>query len=72
MNKTIAIQFIEHFCEGNIEQLALLLSSELCFRGPLYQFNNADEYIATKVDPAEVAQSFDFGSVKEVHQVEEI
>ena len=36
------------------EQLALLLSSELCFRGPLYQFNNADEYIEVlRQDPPE-------------------
>lgn len=54
MNKAIAIQFVEYFCEGNIDQLALLLSSEFYFHGPLCQFNNANAYIeALRQDPPE-------------------
>lgn len=40
-----AVRFVECFCTADIEGVEALLSPALRFRGPLFQFNNRDDYI---------------------------
>ena len=44
-NREIAIQLLENFCAGRIEELTKLLAENLKFRGPLYQFDHRDAYL---------------------------
>jgi len=55
-HQELAIEFIKKFCAGDIEGLALLLSENLQFKGPLFQFNSREAYLLSlKQDPAQPA-----------------
>lgn len=50
----IAEQFIKFFCKGNIDSLAGLLSENLRFQGPLFNFDSREAYLkALHDDPPE-------------------
>lgn len=51
-NREIAIQFLERFCAGRIDELTELLVQNLKFRGPLYQFDHRADYLACLRDDA--------------------
>ena len=44
-NRDVAIEFVKHFCAGEINDLVPLLAAELQFTGPFYQFGSADAYL---------------------------
>jgi hypothetical protein len=46
-NQEVALEFIERFCAGDINGIEHLLSADLRFRGPFYEFNSAEEYITS-------------------------
>ncbi len=49
----LALKYMEIFFSGeNIEELRHLFAEDLTFRGPLYEFNSAQDYIhSLKLDP---------------------
>ena len=49
----LALRYMEIFFSGeNIEELSHLFAEEFTFRGPLYEFNSAQDYISfLKSDP---------------------
>jgi len=51
----LALKYMEIFFSGeNIEELRPLFAEDLTFRGPLYEFNSAEDYIdSLKLDPPE-------------------
>jgi len=44
-NKSTALEFINAFCETDLEALESLLSEDLQFVGSFFQFNTREEYI---------------------------
>ena len=45
-NREIALLFLNRFCAGDIEGLVPLLTADLQFQGPLFEFDTADEYLS--------------------------
>ncbi len=65
----LALKYMEIFFSGeNIEELEHLFAEDLTFRGPLYEFNSAEDYIdSLKSDPLrefayEIISSFENSS----------
>jgi hypothetical protein len=65
----LALKYMEIFFSGeNIEELRHLFAEDLTFRGPLYEFNSAEDYIdSLKSDPPqgfayEILSSFENSS----------
>ena len=51
-NRQVALEFVKSFCAGDVNALAPLLSADLNFQGPLYQFGSAEAYLnSLLVDP---------------------
>ena len=51
-NREIALEYIRHFCAGDIEGLKPLLARNLKFSGTFHSFDSADEYLRSlKSDP---------------------
>jgi len=46
-NREIALEYIRHFCAGDIEGLEPLLASNLTFTGTFHSFGSANEYLAS-------------------------
>ena len=65
----LALKYMEIFFSGeNLEELGDLFAKDLTFRGPLYEFNSAEDYIdSLKSDPPqefayEILSSFESSS----------
>ena len=53
-NRDMAMEFVKCFCAGDADALVPLLSADLRFHGPFYNFGSADAYLASlKNDPLE-------------------
>ena len=53
-NRDIALEYIRHFCAGDIEGLEPLLASNMKFTGTLHSFSSASQYLTSlRSDPAE-------------------
>lgn len=44
-NRDVALQFLSSFCAGDVNALAPLLTEDLRFSGPFYQFNSSESYL---------------------------
>ncbi len=44
-NREAALEFVRSFCAGDVDALAPLLTEDLRFSGPFYQFSSAGEYL---------------------------
>jgi len=66
-NKQTAIDFLELFCQGEIEKLEKLLHDDFSFSGPYIAFDSKEGYISSLMeDPPkgfniEILKSFDEG-----------
>ena len=47
LNQQIALDFLQHFCQGNIQELSKLLDEDFSFRGPFIELNSKEDYIAS-------------------------
>ena len=53
-NRDRALDFLKHFCAGDVDALAALLADDLQFTGPLFQFNSRAAYLKSlRDDPSE-------------------
>jgi len=44
-NCDVAIKFVKCFCAGDVDALAPLLTPDLKFKGPFFNFDSADAYL---------------------------
>jgi hypothetical protein len=44
-NCDVAIEFVKCFCAGDVDALAPLLTPDVRFKGPFYEFGSADAYL---------------------------
>ncbi len=56
-NREVAVEYLEHFCGGNVDGIASLLADDLDFKGPFHQFSSSVDYLQRLRDapPAQVA-----------------
>jgi len=53
-NRDVAVEFVKCFCAGDVDALVPLLTPELKFKGPFYEFGSADAYLdSLRNDPPE-------------------
>lgn len=50
----MALEFLKHFCSGDVIGISTLLGDDLQFNGPFHQFSSREAYLdSLKVDPPE-------------------
>jgi hypothetical protein len=55
-NRDLSIEFIQAFCDGDVQAIAPLPADEFEFEGPFYRFSSREAYIqALREDPPEPA-----------------
>lgn len=56
-NREVALDYIRHFCDGDVEGLKPLLADKLRFNGTFHSYNSAEEYLeGLREDPPEKCQ----------------